>query len=63
MKLINCSKPEGKLEPIDTPLNVRGNMYQSYRRENGTEYPDYFEHNQTQNTWMRLQKEETCATR
>lgn len=54
MRLVNCSKPNGKLLLIDTPLTVRGKVFQTYRKELDDGDCDYYEHNQTDNLWMKL---------
>ena len=58
MKLMPCKKPSGKLVAIDTPLCVKGQLFQSYRKDMGNdcEYCEYYEHNQTKDTWNHLVK-------
>ena len=57
MRLIKCNKPDGKLEPLDTPLNVRGELFQSYSKELDGDKYEHYEHNQTKDTWMKLIRE------
>lgn len=57
MKLVKCQKPNGVLLPIDTPLNVRGQLFQTYRKDLPNDNCEHYEHNQTKDTWMKLVKE------
>lgn len=57
MKLKPCKKPSGKLLAIDTPLNVRGQLFQTYRKDLPSGDCEHYEHNQTKDQWMKLERD------